>query len=174
MNRSSSREDPPMKRNSLLLSIALLTRWGVYAQTPGYDIAGIPEPVRKNATQVIRSEKIEFEVSAIDRARLTVDKVVTVLGEGGRSALYFMEETDKFISLEDVEIKVFDAAGKNVGKYKQKDLTSLAIADGLIDDSKMYLLEVPASSFPVTVEYKYELHYKGILSYPRYEIQHPG
>ena len=163
-----------MKRNSFLLSIALFTGFGLYAQTPGYDLAGIPETVKKNATQVIRSEKIEFEVSAVDRARLTVDKVVTVLGEGGRSALFFMEETDKFISLEDVEIKVFDAAGKNIGKYKQKDLTTLAIADGLIDDSKMYLLEVPASSFPVTVEYKYELRYKGILSYPRYEIQRPG
>src|SRR5258708_1378660 len=141
---------------------------------PGYDTAGVEKMVNRIASQVKGSEKIEFEVSAIDRARLNVDRVVTVMNESGKSDLFFTEETDKFISLEEVEIRVFDAAGKTVTKYKQKDLSSLAIADGLIDDSKMYYLQIPASTFPVTVEYKYELRYKGILSYPRYEILRPG
>lgn len=152
----------------------LFIGWASLAQTPAFSIAGIPESVKKNATHIVRSEKIEFEVSAIDRARLNVDKVVTVMGEGGRSALLFVKETDKFVSLEEAEIRVFDASGKNIGKYKQRDLTSLALAEGLIDDSKIYFLQVPASTFPVTVEFKYELRYKGILSYPPYEIMHPG
>lgn len=143
------------------------------AQVIAYDTASIPGQVKKNASRVMRYENIAFDVPDMDHGRLTVHQVITVLDERGKSSLLFGERTDKFISLEGVEIKVYDATGKNTDKYKQKDLHVLALGEELIDDSKMNFFEIPAANFPVTVEYKYELRFKGILSYPPYQIMLP-
>ena len=163
-----------MRTGNLLLFIFLLQAGGAAAQLTNYSLGSVPEQVKKNALCVVRQENIEFEVSDIDHARLNVHRIVTILNEGGRKKLHFAEETDKFISLDDAEIKTYDSTGKLTGKYKQKDLTTLAIAEGLIDDSKLYYLTIPASTFPVTVEYTYSLRYKGILTYPSYAFIEPG
>jgi transglutaminase-like putative cysteine protease len=143
------------------------------AQTINFDIKSIPEDLRKNANKVVRLESNEFEVADIDYATLTVHRIITILNEGGKEALLFAEGTDKFKSLANVEIKLFDATGKMVGKYKERDLNSIGIAEGLIDDSKTYYLQLHATNFPVTVEYKYELRFKGLLNYPSYQFLEP-
>jgi hypothetical protein len=143
------------------------------AQTINFDVNSIPEELKKNASSVIRLENTEFEVTDIDYATLNIHKIITILNEGGKEALSFEEETDKFVSLANVEIKLYDATGKMIGKYKEKDLNSISIAEGLIDDSKTYYLRLHATNFPVTVEYKYELRFKGTLNYPAYHILKP-
>lgn len=162
-----------MKAESLILTVLLFSAGGMQAQN-GYGSASIPAVIRKEASKVVRVENTELEITDIDRARLSVHEVVTVMNEKGRSALMFVQRTDKFVSLADVEIRTYDSTGKNTGKYKQRDLTVLAIGEDLMDDSKMNMFEVPATSYPMTVEYTYEIKYKGILSYPPYEIQTPG
>jgi len=155
----------------VILSLAGLSN--VYPQSISYDLNSIPDSIKKNASSVVRSESIEFEITDIDRARLYVHRVVTVLNESGEHALLFQEQTDKFESLEDAEIKLYNAAGKMIEKYKQKDISSVSIGDGLIDDAKFYYKQTHVSVFPVTIEYSYIKRYKGIITYPRYEILTP-
>ena len=162
-----------MKAGSPILLLLLFHAGAIHAQN-GYSVGAIPDTLKKNARTVVREETMELDVSDMDRALLTVHEVVTVLHEGGKQALFFIQKTDKFVSLGDVEIRVYDSSGKNTGKYKQKDLTVLAIGEDLMDDSKMNMFEVPVSTYPVTVEYRYEIKYKGILSYPPYQIGTAG
>ncbi len=53
--------------------------------------------------------------------------------------------------------------GKLLQKYKRKDLITTAMEDGLVDDGQMAFVIIPASSYPLTVEYEYEIRYKGTL-----------
>jgi len=160
-------------RKSILI-IAVLLRLGAYAQLASYDLSTVPEAVKKDANVITRLEDFVFEVTDIDRANMKVHEIYTVLNEDGKGVLHFQQHTSKFTTLGDVEIKLYDAFGRQVLKYKRKDLASIGLGDGLVDDGKTWYLSVPAGSYPCTVEFEYELNYKGTLNYPTYWIQFPG
>ncbi len=139
-----------------------------------FDVSTVPEAVKKNASVIKRLENILFEVSDINSASHDVHQVYTVMSEAGKDVLNFQVSTDKFHQLGDVEIRVFDGSGKLINKYKKKDLTTVAFSDGLVDDAKYHLFQVTSPSYPVTVEYKYSMIYKGTLNYPAYYLITPG
>jgi hypothetical protein len=64
---------------------------------------------------------------------------------------FFSEYSNKFISLESAEIKVYDAMGKVTNKYKKGDMFTTAVSDGLVEDGMGTFFEVTAASYPVTL-----------------------
>lgn len=144
-----------------------------FSQVNIYDASTLPDSLLKNAHSVKREETINFEVKDIGFARLSVHQVFTVLDAEAEDVLFFMKESDEFTQLEDAEIKVFDAHGKPVNKYKMKEMKSVGTGDGLVVDGKTYYFQVAAPSYPITVEYDYDVKYKGTLNYPDYHIQMP-
>lgn len=138
------------------------------------DANTLSQEIKHNTDCVKREEEIEFNVNDIDNARLTVHQVFTVLDAEGEDALYFVKYSDQFRKLVDAEIKVFDANGKSINRYKMKELNSRATGDGLVPDGKVYYFRVAAPSFPITVQFDYEMKYRGTLNYPDYRIQLPG
>ncbi|HEU5365137.1 MAG TPA: DUF3857 domain-containing protein [Hanamia sp.] len=144
-----------------------------FSQTNIYDASTIPASLKENAHSVIREEKINFEVKDIDYAKLFIHQVYTVLNAEGADVLNFKEYSDEFKKLEDAEIKVFDAHGKQVNRYKMKEMKSIATGDGLVVDGKVYFFQVAAPSYPITVQFDYQFKYKGTLNYPDYRIQMP-
>lgn len=163
-----------MKSLFLYVLCCCTSIYSCFSQNISYSALTIPEEIRKNASVVKRYENIHFEVSDIEKATHKTHVVYTVLNKNGDQALWFHESSSKFRVLEDVDIKMYDAAGSLVKKYKKKDLYSVGISDGLIDDSKSFYLKLPAGAYPVTVEYIYEVRHKGTLFYPSYVIQNPG
>jgi hypothetical protein len=163
-----------MKKKSLLLIALVAAYYASMAQITSYDLSTVPENVKKNASVIKRYENNVFEALDIERASLKMHKIVTIVDKKGEEALLFRISTDKFVSIEDLEIKTFDSKGKQLNKYKKKDLRSIAISENLIDDSKTNYLSVATSGYPVTVEYKYELRYRGTYMFPRYLILTPG
>ncbi len=155
-----------------ILSLLSLTK--ISSQVISYDTAFIPGIVKKNASVIKRNENILFEVTDIDKALLFIERAFTIMNDVDKEKLTFVEGTSKFVSLEDVDIKVYDAKGKLTTRFKKKDLTTVARGEGLIDDVKIHFIEIPATSYPVTVEFKYEMRFKGTLIYPRYDIIGPG
>ena len=137
------------------------------------DASTIAAGLKENAHSVKREEKINFEVKDIDAAKLTVHRVITVLDAEGEDALYFYEYSSAFRKLADAEIKVYDANGRFVNKYKMKEMHAEATGEGLVEDGKDYFFRVAAPSFPITVHFDYEIKYKGTLNYPDYNIELP-
>lgn len=158
---------------NLLFSVLLICAINTYAQN-NYSIAAIPETLRLNALVVRRYEKVLLEATDIDRASISYHRVITVLQEAGKSELVFNEYTDKFQSIEDVEINLLDANGEITNRYKKKDLQTVALGEGLITDGYITYFRVPATRYPVTVEYKYTIRKKGILGYPSYHYSVPA
>lgn len=159
-----------------LLACVMLTMTGagVYSQLPDYASAPIPETLLKNANRVTRYENTTFEVKGIGKAVQTTHSVVTVLNKDAQSSLTLNLSTDKFHHFEDADIRIYDALGRQVAKYKKKDFVAYAIPDGLVDDGKNYYFAYSPSSYPVTIEFKYEYFHDGTLGYPSFYIQSPN
>ncbi|MGH2646040.1 MAG: DUF3857 domain-containing protein, partial [Ginsengibacter sp.] len=155
---------------SILANIIAVTG---FAQTNVLVASTIPAVLKENAHSVKREEKIDFTVNDIDAAKLNVHQVFTVLDAQGEDALYFFEYSTAFRKLEDAEIKVYDANGKFINKYKLKEMHSESTGEGLVEDGKVYFFRVAAPTYPITVQYDYEIKYKGTLNYPDYDIEVP-
>ncbi|NII28504.1 DUF3857 and transglutaminase domain-containing protein [Pseudoflavitalea sp. X16] len=155
----------------LLLTAPVLWSLLLQAQVPSLDVTAIPEPVKKNANIVKRYENTFFEITDIDRGYLKKHEIYTILNADGEYKLFFSEQYDnKFFFLESVEIKVYDAAGKQINKYKKKDLMTYGGSDDLINDDKRAYIKIPAPSYPITIETEVEKKYKGSLFMPAYSI----
>lgn len=157
----------------LIATIANLITLTAVCQSNILDASTLSAALKVNAHSVKREEKINFEVKDIDEAKLTVHQVFTVLDAEGEDVLFFNEYSTAFRKLIDAEIKVYDANGKFVNKYKLKEMHVQATGEGLIEDGKYYFFRVAAPSFPVTVQFDSEVKYKGTLNYPDYYIQEP-
>jgi hypothetical protein len=144
-----------------------------FSQTNIYDASTIPAALKENAHSIKREEKINFEVKDIGYAVLSIHQVYTILDAEGAYILYFKQYSDEFKKLEDAEIKVLDANGKQMNRYKMKEMKSIGTIDGLVVDGKTYYFEVAAPSYPITVQFDYQFKYKGTLNYPDYRIQMP-
>ena len=118
-------------------------------------------------------ENIDLEVEDLDKVTFSVHKIFTVMNEDGKEYLFFNEYTSKYYSLDDAEIKVYDANGKQTGKYKKKDMTTVANGEGLIEDGYMTYYRITTASYPVTVEIKYDIKIKGTLYIPDYKFISP-
>lgn len=144
-----------------------------FSQTNVYDASTLLAELKKDAHSVKREEIINFEVKNIDEATLSVQQIFTVLDAEGEDVLLFEQYSDKFRKLDNAEIKVFDAQGKPVNKYKMKEMKSDATGEGLVEDGKVYYFRVAAPSYPITVQFDYEIKFKGTLNYPDYRIESP-
>jgi hypothetical protein len=158
----------------LLATFAILMFVSTTAQTTFLDLIAIPDSVKKRASVIKQSENTVFEVTNIDRATLDAQETYTVMSEEGKGVLFFSQESTKWMTLDEAEIRVFDLMGKQVNKYKKKDMTTVAIGDGLVEDGALTYFRVPASSYPITVEYRYKLKFSGTLFYPDYVIRRSG
>jgi transglutaminase-like putative cysteine protease len=144
------------------------------AQAGIYSLLTVPDSIKKNASVITHYEKIDFEVEDLNKSSYKVHKIFTVLNEDGKQALLFNEYTSKSVSLDEAEIKVFDAFGKQTAKYKKKDMSTTAVGEGLIDDGYVTYYYIPSGTYPVTVELKYEIKIKSTLSIPDYRFISAG
>jgi Transglutaminase-like enzymes, putative cysteine proteases len=161
-------------KTCLLLIAAAFISVALPAQIASYDLASVPEVVKKNADVIKRYGNMVFEVSDIDKATLNVHEIVTVQNEKGRDALAFYQYSSKTLLLDDVELKVYDASGKLLNKYRKKDMYTRATGEGLVEDGFVTHYSVSAGSYPITVETKYQVKFKGLLAYPAWFISRPG
>ncbi|AXY73283.1 DUF3857 domain-containing protein [Paraflavitalea soli] len=158
-------------KKPLLLTVSILSSFLIQAQMPSLNVASIPDSLKKNASVVKRYENSFFEITDIDRGYLKTHEVYTILNADGAYKLFFSEQYDnKFFFLENVEIKVYDAAGKQINKYKKKDLMTYGGSDDLINDNKNSYIKIPAPSYPITIETEVEKKFKGSLFLPFYSI----
>lgn len=158
----------------LLLSTLALLGYSAQAQVNPYDLNNVPESIKKGADVIKRLEDITFEVTDINRASKKVHSILTVKDEKGRRELNFREYTSKTVALDEATISVYDATGKMVKRYKKKDMNTVAYGDGLVDDGFVTYINVTPPSYPVTVEYEYEIKYKNTVVLPSFYILNPN
>lgn len=141
-----------------------------FAQTGALSLDKVPENVKKDAAVIVHLDETNLDVESLDKATLRVHRIYTVMNEEGRHELRFRAYSSKDQTLEDVELKVMDAFGKTINKFKKKDMQTTAIGEGLIEDGYVTYVNISTPTYPVTVEYSYQHTYKGTLFIPDFHI----
>lgn len=159
-----------MKHTLLSIAFCLFLLPG---RSQSYSAASIPEELKKNAAVVTLLNNTDVEVEDVDKAVIKTHKVFTVMNEEGKDALMFQQFCNKYISLEDAEIKMFDKNGKQMARYKKKELLNTAVGEGLIEDGYMTYYRLSTAAYPVTVEFNYEVKRKSTLTIPGFYFIHP-
>lgn len=165
-----------MKRCLLGLGCLLLLAPCSTAQDkPEYFAAGIPDSLKKNAHTVMRAHNVEMKVGKPGSAVIRTHDVTTALDENGVDILDFWEHEDKFRKLSEAEVRVYDAMGKLVRKYKKKEMERAGLSEmnTLVMDGKYYSLNIHDFSLPFTVETNTEVTLSGFIDFDDFYTRLP-
>ncbi|HAZ04575.1 MAG TPA: hypothetical protein DCY97_20760, partial [Marinilabiliales bacterium] len=162
---------------SLLFILVVLTSTSTKSQS-NYNVNLIPAELKSNARAVIRKDLKKLEVFTPERAVLTVQYAITVLNKNGIDDGIFKHPYNKFMKLNVKKAIVYDFNGEKLKKIPFGDMYDFSAIDNTttFDDNRMKVIDPEIRDFPFTVEYEYELVFKGTLNlpswrpYPDYEI----
>lgn len=152
-------------------SVLLLIAFSVVGLAQGqknYNVSGIPENLKINASSVVRSEKVTISIPEQDQLIVSVHRSVTVLDKNGNNHVDAFVEYDKSRKVKKLLAVVYDAEGKEIIKFKKKDFNDLsAVAGGTLysDNRIMYLTYYP-KNYPYTIVIDYVIESKNTAFLP--------
>jgi len=160
-----------MKMYRLLMACCCFS---LFASAQVVNLQAVPDSLKKGADVIVHSETMNLTVESLEKATLKAHRLFTVMNEDGKDALLFNEYSSKYLTLEDAEIKVYDATGKQVEKRKKKEMFTTAVGEGLIEEGYVTYYRVKPAAYPVTVEFTYEQKFKSTLTVPDYRFIQSG
>lgn len=155
---------------SILISFLLIPN--INSQDYKYKISEISDNLKQNSKAVIRNYSAEFEIFAVNKASLKINKVVSILNNNGLVNSYFVEFYDKFQKIKQIKGTVYDENGKKVKSLSGSDILDYSAINGfsLYEDNRVKFINPEYSKFPFTIEYTYEISFEGLLNYPNWSI----
>jgi hypothetical protein len=133
-----------------------------------YSAASIADSLKKNAHTVMRLDEATLEILSPSKYVFKVHEVMTILNEEGAYHLHQRLSYDKFYSVENVSIKVYNALGLLSNKYSKKDFSVRSAYDGisLATDDKIMELSLMGHSYPFTIDVQYEIKASSYIDFP--------
>jgi len=156
-----------MKRIFVVIYI-LTFNFVSFSQETNYSINLIPDSLKENADVVVRYSNQELSIDNEAHAVLKIKEIKTILKKSGTKHAYLVIPYSKFIKIKSIKGKIYDKTGKLIRKIKNKEIIDISNYDGfsLYTDNRLKLIRKPVQDPPYTVEYEYEMSFKGILSFP--------
>jgi hypothetical protein len=169
--------------NRLLLTVAVLFVLAVksYGQDKTipkdlYIASTIPDSLKEEANAVVRYSSDEVTVRAAGKMVIKHHTIITVLNEKGDAAAQLGLGYDKkFISIDDVQMLVYNAGGTMIKKYHKSDFYDHAATDGIsiVTDDRMLGMEHTISTYPTTIEVIFEQDLNSYIDLGEWQIQRP-
>ncbi|MGK0388300.1 MAG: hypothetical protein ACI94Y_001028, partial [Maribacter sp.] len=132
-----------------------------------YDVASIPEELKKDAHIIIRNSTTDWVITSPKEAKEIKTEVVTFFDEKAENQTYIYLPYDEFHKITNISVKFYDKYGIPAGKAKSKAFLDISTSEGFqIDDSRAKVLDFSGLEYPFTYELKYETKFKGLLSVP--------
>jgi len=156
-----------MKNFFLIIIMLAGSLTGTTQERPQYAISAIPDSLKKDVNSVVIEQSDILLIRKPGKGKQIVKSVVAVLNDKAEDELIFRTYYDQFHKIEDIEINIYDANGKTIRRSRKKDLTTMAVGDGIsiVNDDKMIRGDFRSDKYPVTIEINYEIIFEGILSY---------
>lgn len=151
----------------LLLSHAILTA-ATRLPKEKYMAATIPDSLRRNAHAVIRYDDLLFEVTSTRKAQQTIHRVVTILDAEGRSFGELVVPYDKFVHVDDLEMRLLDANGEEIRSLGRGNINDYAATPNysLYEDSRVKVVTMYHGTYPYTIEYEIARNFDGYIGWP--------
>ena len=156
----------------LLLISSVFSNNNFSSKKANYPVSEIPDKLLENAHAVIRLDQTTFELESRKNATLNVKYVITILDKKADRLAHFVQGYDKLRKISSIKATVYNAYGKEIKKFKKKDIIDQSAISGfsLYEDSRLKAIEVIQNEYPFTVEIEYEIDFKGLLIYPSWNL----
>jgi transglutaminase-like putative cysteine protease len=157
-----------MKKNSLILVGLVLLCCSAYPGEILYKVSDIPAELKENARSVIRFSSHELVVTDIRSATLKITTAITVLNKNGLEDANLILYYDKYETVSSLRGRTYDENGELIRKIPGEDIDDYSAIGGysLYEDNRVKYIDPEIRQYPFTVEYSYELNFKGILYFP--------
>ncbi|MGV3508658.1 MAG: DUF3857 domain-containing protein [Sphingobacteriaceae bacterium] len=139
-----------------------------------YNSETIPDSLKINANSVIRYSNKEIVVKSAGKAVMREHQIQTILNEKDESEAVFRLNYDrKFSDVNSAEMRVYDAKGVLIKKYKKSDFYDRSAVDGIsiITDSRIMIVGHTIASYPITIEKIQEITLNSFLDLYDWHIQ---
>ncbi|HEY4060864.1 MAG TPA: DUF3857 domain-containing protein [Puia sp.] len=146
--------------------LLLLASFSTSAQS--YNVALIPDSLKKNARAIVREDELILEIRSPAKAVTKEHHVYTIFNENGDNIGGFTSWYDKFTSINSISGTLYDAMGKSLKKVKKKDMEDKSAVSGndLADDGRYKEYNFYYRVYPYTVDYEEEDEINGVLDFP--------
>ncbi len=148
----------------------LLLSFNLYAQDLSRSFLSLDSTLKENSNSVIREELVTVDVTKSDQMITSTSKTITVLNDNGddevASYLFYDDQT----VVKNIELYIYDAFGKEIEHYKQRDFEDVSVADGFslyTDNRRLYVAHVP-KSYPYTATFITEVKTNTTAFLPRW------
>ncbi len=131
----------------------------IFCQENSLSIVNIPSELLENSNSVVRNEQILLEINAVDKMTVYTSRTVTVLNEFGRNHVAPGESYNDNLKIKNQSAVVYNAAGIEVKKIKQKNFqdVSAVSSNDLFSDNRVSYLDYTPISYPYTIVYESEV-----------------
>lgn len=173
MNKSFLRKKPIPDKRASLLAVLSLFFLPVFAAEGEYAVSRIAPALLKNASAVLRTEEMRFELVSTGKAVYKYRYVITILDESADKHAEYTEYYDKFRKIASIEGVLYNAMGMAVKKIKTKDAEDLSGVDegSLMDDNRVKHFNFYHRQYPYTVEYSTLFEFSSTLFFPAWMPQ---
>ena len=125
------------------------------------------------ADAVVRNSSEIFIVKSEGTATYKIYRAITILNENGKAFATIRDSYDQFTNMSKITATLYDAKGKTVRKLKKdevSDMSATTFSSGY-GDSRIVSAQMTYDQYPYTIEYEYNINYKGLLFYPDWTPQ---
>jgi len=114
--------------------------------------------LKEGANSIVKESTIEVTVLNQKSLNVKSKKTILVLNEAGLRNIDATVHYDKSIKVRNIEAKHFDASGKIIKVFKNKDFKDQSVADGfsVFTDNRKLFLDFTPIQYPFTLEFSYE------------------
>lgn len=153
-----------MKRSPRLLFLLLFSAITIFAQETDYSVLTIPVALKENANAIVRNNSVLITIEDVNKMIVSKTEVVTVLNKLGNSDARIVESYDNDTKITKLSAVIYDAFGKQIKKYKERDFLDVSAVDGgtLYSDSRVKYIDYTPISYPYTLVFKSELYFPEI------------
>ncbi|WP_343487644.1 DUF3857 and transglutaminase domain-containing protein [Allomuricauda sp. d1] len=129
----------------------------VYGQLLSQELAlnygSIPPQLLENADAIVRLDEKEVVIDSYRSMKVTHNRIVTVLNESGKKYIHAYAFYDNEIKISGLSVIVYDAKGKEIDKFKERDFLdqSATGSSTLYSDSRVKYLRYTPIEYPYTV-----------------------
>ena len=138
-----------------------------------YLAATIPDSLKTDANSVLRYSMQDVVVDGPGKSTTKTHTIVTVLNEKGSHEAEMTLYYNKYSFVNSFEMRVYNATGQLVKKYKKGDMYDRSAVDGIsiITDERLLAVGHTIASYPTTVEMIYEEETKSLINLGAWGIQ---
>ena len=123
----------------------------------GYSIASIPEELTDFSNSVLLDELVEIDVTNINKLKEKKYRVIAVLNKLGDRDPRLHEYYDSNSRVKDIEVRIYNAFGKEVEHFKKKDFRDVSRTGyNMYTDSRMLYLNYTPTSYPYIAVFESE------------------